>query len=103
MERFHRFLSIDLPPRQSAFLWGARKIGKSTYLKNRFPKSVIFDLLDTGLFLELSKTPSLLRQRLAAIGKKSLRSPIILCGSSARKLRRGHANLLGGRAWRMPS
>ena len=27
-----RLLDIDLPQRQSAFLWGARKTGKSTYL-----------------------------------------------------------------------
>ena len=27
-----RLLDIDLPQRQSAFLWGARKTGKSTYV-----------------------------------------------------------------------
>jgi len=121
-----RVLSLKLPRRQSAFLWGARKTGKSTYLKQRFPDSVVFDLLDTDLFLSLSKTPSLLAEKLAATDEKRLRSPIILdevqkipqlldevhrlienrglsfilCGSSARKLKRGHANLLGGRAWR---
>jgi predicted AAA+ superfamily ATPase len=121
-----RVLSLSLPRRQSAFLWGARKTGKSTYLKQRFPESVVFDLLDTDLVLSLSKAPSLLAERLAATDEKCLRSPIILdevqkvpqlldevhrlietrglsfilCGSSARKLKRGHANLLGGRAWR---
>ena len=126
MDSIRRFLSLDLPRRQSAFLWGARKSGKSTYLRERFPESITFDLLNTDLFLEFLKTPSLLRQRLAAVDKKFLRSPVIideiqkvpslldevhwlienkglsfiLCGSSARKLRRGHANLLGGRAWR---
>lgn len=119
-------LEIDLPPRQSAFLWGARKTGKSTYLKGRFPKSLVFDFLDTDLVLEFSKRPALLRERLAAQDKSVLKQPIILdevqkvphildevhwlienkglqfilCGSSARKLKRGQANLLGGRAWR---
>ena len=32
MEAFQRRLSIVLPERQSAFLWGARKTGKSTFL-----------------------------------------------------------------------
>ncbi|MEE9287252.1 MAG: DUF4143 domain-containing protein [Gammaproteobacteria bacterium] len=126
METIRRMLEIDLPPRQSAFLWGARKTGKSTYLKGRFPKSLVFDFLDTDLVLEFSKRPALLRERLAAQDKSVLKQPIILdevqkvphildevhwlienkglqfilCGSSARKLKRGQANLLGGRAWR---
>ena len=39
-----RILSISLPPRQSAFLWGARKTGKSTYLQAAFPNSLVFGL-----------------------------------------------------------
>ena len=126
METIRRTLDIDLPPRQSAFLWGARKTGKSTYLKGRFPKSLIFDFLDTDLVLEFSKRPALLRERLLAQDTSVLKHPIILdevqkvphildevhwlienkglqfilCGSSARKLKRGQVNLLGGRAWR---
>jgi predicted AAA+ superfamily ATPase len=121
-----RILNIDLPPRQSAFLWGPRKTGKSTYLIEKFPKSVIYDFLQTDLFLEFSKRPSLLRERLLAKDRQILKHPVILdevqkvpqvldevhwlienrgirfilCGSSARKLKRGKANLLGGRAWR---
>lgn len=117
---------MKLPPKQSAFLWGARKTGKTTYLREKFPDSLVYDFLKTDLFLEISKTPSLLRERLLAEKPKSLKKPIILdevqkipqvldeiqwlienkglrfvlCGSSARKLKRGHANLLGGRAWR---
>lgn len=117
---------MDLPPSQSAFLWGARKVGKSTYLQARYPRSVVYDFLDTDLFLELSKRPALLREQLLAKDEESLEEPVILdevqkvpgvldevhwlienkglrfilCGSSARKLRRGQANLLGGRAWR---
>jgi predicted AAA+ superfamily ATPase len=126
MRRIKRVLNINLPPGQTTFLWGPRKAGKSTYLKERFPNSLLFDFLQTDLFLELSKNPSILRERLLAKDPAQLRHPIILdevqkvpqvldevhwlienkglsfilCGSSARKLKRGEANLLGGRAWR---
>ncbi|MFH1847444.1 MAG: AAA family ATPase [Candidatus Omnitrophota bacterium] len=126
MENIKRILEIKLPERQSAFLWGPRKTGKTTYLKTHFPDSLVFDFLKTDFFLEISKTPSLLRERLLAKDENDLKYPIILdevqkvpqvldevhwlienkglrfilCGSSARKLKRGHANLLGGRAWR---
>lgn len=126
MVTLERALTIDLPARQSAFLWGPRKTGKSTYLRRVFPDSVTFDLLQTDLMLELSKRPALLRERLLATPPERLRSPVILdevqkvpqlldevhwlienrglrfilCGSSARKLKRGGVNLLGGRAWR---
>lgn len=122
----NRILTIDLPAGQSAFLWGARKTGKTTFLKNRFPNSVLIDFLKTDTYLEYLKTPSLLRERILAMDENLLSQPIILdevqkvphildevhwlienrglsfilCGSSARKLKRGHANLLGGRAWR---
>jgi predicted AAA+ superfamily ATPase len=126
MADFGRMLRITLPPRQSAFLWGPRKTGKSTYLRSAFPDSLVFDLLQTDLMLDLARRPALLRERLEATGPERLRSPVILdevqkvpqlldevhwlienrglrfilCGSSARKLKRGPTNLLGGRAWR---
>jgi uncharacterized protein len=126
MIRIERLLRIDLPERQSAFLWGPRKTGKSTYLRSAFPDSLTFDLLQTDLMLELSKRPALFRERLLATPPEKLRSPVIvdeiqkvpllldevhwlienrglrfiLCGSSARKLKRSGVNLLGGRAWR---
>lgn len=125
MENIERYLDIRLPQRQSAFLWGARKTGKTTYLKNRFPDSLMYDFLKTDFFIELSKNPALLRERIVAQDESALKYPIILdevqkvpevldevhwlienkglrfilCGSSARKLKRGHVNLLGGRAW----
>jgi predicted AAA+ superfamily ATPase len=121
-----RSLEIALPKGQSAFLWGPRKTGKTTFLKRAFPDSIVYDLLQTDLLLEYTKRPSLLRERLLAAEPKRLKEPIIidevqkvpqlldeihwlienkglrfiLCGSSARKLKRGKANLLGGRAWR---
>lgn len=126
MSNIPRKLNIQLPQHQSAFLWGARKTGKSTYLRTRFPNSVVYDFLKTDLFLEISKNPSFLREQLLAQDETVLREPVILdevqkipqvldevhwlienkglrfvlCGSSARKLKKGHVNLLGGRAWR---
>jgi predicted AAA+ superfamily ATPase len=61
MEIIQRALKIDLPSRQSAFLWGPRKTGKSTFLKMNFPASPVYDFLKTEVFLDLTKRPSLLR------------------------------------------
>ncbi len=47
---------------------------------------------------EVQKIPQVLDEVHWLIENKGLQ--FILCGSSARKLRRGHVNLLGGRAWR---
>jgi predicted AAA+ superfamily ATPase len=126
MQYLPRILNINLPEHQSVFLWGPRKTGKSTYLRSKFPDSLRFDFLDTEIFFEFSKRPFLMREQLLAKSPDVLQKPIILdevqkvpqlldevhwlienrglrfilCGSSARKLKRGRANLLGGRAWR---
>ena len=126
MVLYRRTLQIDLPPGQSAFLWGPRKTGKSTLLSQTFPNSARFDLLDSRLFLEFTRSPWAFSDRVRALEGDVIRHPIIvdevqktpaildevhrliemqglsfiLCGSSARKLKRGRANLLGGRAWR---
>lgn len=116
MKTVKRLLKINLPPRQSTFLLGPRKTGKSFFLKQTFPHSLVFDFLKTDLFLEYLQRPSLFREQLLAKNPDELKHPIILdevhwliensemqfilCGSSARKLKRGQANLLGGRAWR---
>ena len=123
---YARTLGIELPRGQSAFLWGARKTGKSTLLRRRFPLSARFDLLDTRLLLEFTRAPWTLSERIRALEPAQLKRPIlidevqkvpaildevhrlieseglgfVLCGSSPRKLKRGRANLLGGRAWR---
>ncbi len=125
MDNIQRYLKMKLPQGKSAFLWGARKTGKSTFLHQHFPKSIYFDFLNHDVYLEFIKKPSLLRQELIQ-KKSSINGPVIidevqkipaildevhwmienmklsfiLCGSSARKLKRGQANLLGGRAWR---
>ena len=46
MESFKRQFKMALPERQSAFLWGARKTGKSTYLKAHYPTVPYYDLLN---------------------------------------------------------
>ena len=127
MDVYQRLLPIELPEGQSAFLWGPRKTGKSTLLRQRFPEAIRFDLLDTRLMLELSRAPWRLGERVRARGAAALAAPIVvdevqkvpalldevhgliesegwrfvLCSSSARKLKGGRANLLGGRAWRL--
>src|SRR3989338_5422005 len=121
-----RLLKIALPKRQSAFLWGARKTGKSTYLHSHYPNAIYYDLLKSDESLRLMKAPHLLREELLMVPTAQLQYPVvideiqkvpalldevhwlienkkisfILCGSSARKLKHGAANLLGGRAWR---
>lgn len=122
---FERIINFDIPHGQSAFLWGARNTGKSTYLQQCYPDAEYYDLLQTDLFRRLLVAPHLLREELSALPASKLQDPVIideiqkipmllnevhwliehkkigfiLCGSSARKLKRGAANLLGGRAW----
>lgn len=126
MKRYERMLEMKLPEGQSAFLWGARKTGKSTYLREHFKGAVYYDLLKTDLYFEFLKEPSRFREEILALSEEQLREPIIvdevqklpmlldeihwlienrgvqfiLCGSSARKLKKTGANLLGGRAWK---
>ena len=111
----------DLAKHRSLFLLGPRQTGKSTLLRTLFPDAVYFDLLEADTFRELSARPEYMRQTLRPQDKlvvvdevqklpalldevhllierdKDIR--FILTGSSARKLKRGHANLLAGRAW----
>ena len=117
-----RILEIDLPPDRSAFLWGPRKTGKTTLLRQQLSGAFWIDLLNYDLFLTLSQRPTRLRQIIDAQTAKTVvidevqKIPhlmdeihwlienrgiqFILSGSSARKFRRGGASLLGGRAWR---
>lgn len=117
-----RDLKIDLSNNNAAFLWGPRKTGKTTFLKNQFPQAKGYDLLSTTLKNRLLLQPSLLREEIVALAPplviidevqkvpalldeihwclENTPTKFILCGSSARKLKRGAANLLGGRAWR---
>ena len=111
---------LELPER-SFFLFGPRGVGKSTWLRQALPNAAFFDLLDAALYLQLSHNPHDLE---ALVGDRATDSWIVLdeiqkvpalldevhrlmetrrwrfalCGSSARTLRRGGVNLLGGRA-----
>ncbi|MCB9094674.1 MAG: ATP-binding protein [Halobacteriovoraceae bacterium] len=109
----------------SYFLFGARGTGKTTFLKSHFPgnEALYLDLLDIGLFDELTLNPS----RFGAIinTKENLNKIVIvdeiqkmpklldtihkeiqankrifiLTGSSSRRLKQQSSNLLAGRAW----
>ena len=78
MSQYKRYLKLVVEQGQSVFLWGARKTGKSTYLKNLFSESVYIDLLKTDLFLRYMKQPSLLREEILALPEEKLRLPIII-------------------------
>ena len=55
MKHITRTLDITLPEGRSAFLWGPRQTGKSTWLKTRYPESIRYDFLDTERFKHRSK------------------------------------------------
>lgn len=116
-----RLLNIQLPPKGSAFLWGPRKTGKSYWINKHFSDSPLIDLLKTDVFADYASRPALLRERyidhqgLVVIDEiqmvpdllneihwmiENTNVSFLMTGSSARKLRRGHANLLAGRARR---
>jgi predicted AAA+ superfamily ATPase len=116
-----RLLELNLPRGKSAFLWGPRKVGKTYWISHTLSGAEIIDLLKTDTLTEYISRPALLRERyqnhkgLIVIDEVQKIPPILdevhwlienkgmsflLTGSSARKVRRGHANLLGGRAWR---
>lgn len=110
------------PPKQSFFLFGPRGTGKSQWLGERFADAcVTVDLLNEELLIELTSEPAALARKLEPLAshdwvvidevqrapvllntvhrfieKKRLR--FVLCGSSARQLRRRGVNLLAGRA-----
>lgn len=118
---YRRVLALkELIEERSAFLFGPRQTGKTTLLRTVFPEAVFYNLLEADTFREVSTRPEVIRQRLT--GRERLivideiqRLPallnevqtmldrnsslrFVLTGSSARSLRRGGVNLLGGRA-----
>lgn len=124
MPNFERILDLKKDVREkSLFLFGPRQTGKTYLLRKTFPASPYYNLLLADTFLKLSQRPQAIREELLTLRRKPSgpviideiqKLPIlldevqdliesgyrfILTGSSARKLRRGTANLLGGRAW----
>jgi predicted AAA+ superfamily ATPase len=74
-------------------------LAKQPHLLREELQAASEEALESPVILdEVQKVPSILDEVHWLIENKGLR--FILCGSSARKLKHGHANLLGGRAWR---
>jgi hypothetical protein len=65
----HRLLRC---PDRSFFLFGPGGTGKSTWLGQVLPEAVRFDLLDTSLYLELSRDPHRVEAMMHAFTQKSL-------------------------------
>lgn len=122
---FRRDLLLPPAGSETFFLWGPRQTGKSTLLRETYPDAHWLDLLKSEEFRRYLARPEILREELDS-GEHDPRQQIVideiqkvpalldevhwlvenrrfrfaLCGSSARKVRRGAANLLGGRALR---
>jgi len=109
----------ELLARKSHFLLGPRQTGKTSLIRHQLPGARVYDLLDSATFLSLSRTPGRLAEELRGdeeivvidevqrlpellnevhrlIETRGVR--FLLTGSSARRLRGGGVNLLGGRA-----
>ena len=105
--------------KKSYFLFGPRQTGKTFLVRQRLPDARVYDLLDSEVFLTLSRQPGRIGEELTGdeqivvideiqrlpgllnevhrlIETRGIR--FLLTGSSARTLRRGGVNLLGGRA-----
>ena len=118
---YHRIFDIENRLDEAMFLFGGRQVGKSTLLKERFPKAVYIDLLNSELRNRFRRYPEEFRESLLRFQPETLvivdeiqKVPdlldevhwlmvnkglfFILSGSSARKLRKSGANNLGGRA-----
>ena len=120
--------TLSLPPSGSEtfFLWGPRQVGKTTLLRHTYPDALWVDLLKADEFRRYTTNPERLREEILAFPDSRTPTQVVideiqkvptlldevdwlhenrgiqfaLCGSSARKLRRGGVNLLGGRALR---
>ncbi|MEW6219959.1 MAG: DUF4143 domain-containing protein [Thermodesulfobacteriota bacterium] len=125
MTYFERLLDLQQEAaKRSIFLLGPRQTGKTSLVRRLFPEARRYDLLRSEVFLKLTQRPQLIREELTGQHVSPDQGPIIideiqklpilldeahylmeehgfrfvLTGSSARKLKRGAANLLGGRA-----
>jgi len=115
-----RVLNLSsLLQKKSHFLFGPRQTGKTSLIRHSLKGVKTYDLLDNSLYLSLSQDPGRIAQKISPRDKivvvdEIQRLPVLLnevhrlieerglrfllTGSSARKLRRGRVNLLGGRA-----
>ncbi len=123
---FARSLHLPAAGTETFFLWGPRQTGKTTLLRATYPEALWIDLLKAEEYRRYLQNPELLRAELTVDGAAHQHRQIVidevqkvpqlldevhwihenrgmqfaLCGSSARKVKRGQANLLGGRAVR---
>lgn len=118
---YERIFDIKNRLDESMFLFGARQVGKSTLLKNRFPQAIYIDLLNSDLRRRFKQNAALFKEMLTKYPAETLvivdeiqKVPelldevhslmvdyglhFILSGSSARKIKKSGANQLGGRA-----
>lgn len=118
---YRRIFDIENRLDEAMFLFGGRQTGKSTLLKERFPKAVFIDLLKSDVRNRFKQHPEEFRERLLRYPPETLvivdeiqKVPdlldevhwlmvekglwFILSGSSARKIKKSGANNLGGRA-----
>ena len=116
-----RIFQLDKEIGSSIFLFGGRQTGKTTILRQQFPNAIFFDLLNTSVKSRLQRRPVVLYETLKEKPAGTLviideipeipellnevhrliverQLIFILCGSSARKLKRKGHNTLGGRA-----
>ena len=116
---YERYLDLArLLEKKSFFLFGPRGTGKTTLIQRTLPDVTIIDLLEIKTYREYLKNPSIISQQklkpIVVIDEvqklpeildevhrliEAQRLTFLLTGSSARKLKRGGANLLAGRAW----
>lgn len=120
---FKRQIALPAAGDETFFLWGARQTGKTTLLHATYPNARWVDLLKADEFRRYLQNPERLREELTVPGAPRFvvideiqKIPALLdevhwlherqkvrfalSGSSARKVKRGAANLLGGRAVR---
>ena len=119
-QQVDRLINLQaLLEKKSHFLLGPRQTGKTFLVQHTLKNARVYDLLDYAVYLALSQNPGRMAQELSPkdrivvideiqrlpellneahrlIESRGLR--FLLTGSSARKLRRGGVNLLGGRA-----
>lgn len=119
---FKRSIRLSPAGKETFFLWGPRQSGKTTLLRQAYPGAFWVDLLKSDEYRRYLQNPERLREELVeSPGRQVVIDEIqkvpglldevhwlienrgicfALCGSSARKVKRGAANLLGGRAVR---
>ena len=116
---YKRILDLTkLLKKKSFFLFGPRGTGKTTLIQRTLSEATVIDLLEIKTYREYLKNPSVISEQklkpIVVIDEvqklpeildevhrliESEKLTFLLTGSSARKLKRGGANLLAGRAW----